>query len=142
MSRCPPDLPIAWPGARSSARGSVRDPHEAIRLALKTLSRRHQDLSQEMAELHEILGELTKEANPVLRAAQGVGVEVASILLVAAGSNRERLGDESAFASMCAVSPIQASSGRTKRHRLNRSGNRGADNALWRLAMLRMSTDE
>ncbi|MDA8373805.1 MAG: transposase [Actinomycetota bacterium] len=43
---------------------------------------------------------------------------------------------------MCAVSPIQASSGRTKRHRLNRSGNRGADNALWRLAMLRMSTDE
>jgi hypothetical protein len=31
--------------------GDVRDPHEATRLALRTLSRRHQDLSEEMADL-------------------------------------------------------------------------------------------
>ncbi|MDA8381366.1 MAG: transposase, partial [Actinomycetota bacterium] len=113
----------------------IRDPHEATRMALKTLSRRYLEMSDEMSELTKILDELTKEANPALRAAKGVGVDVASILLVAAGSNCERLRNESAFASMCGVSPILASSGQTNRHRLNRSGNRQANNALWRIAM-------
>lgn len=122
--------------------GSARDPHEATRLALKTLSRRYQDLSEEMAGLHEILDALTQEANPALRAAKGVGVDVASILLVAAGSNCHRLRNESAFAAMCGVSPIPASSGQTNRHRLNRSGNRQANNALWRIATIRMMSDE
>jgi len=120
----------------------VRDPHEATRMALKTLSRRYENLSNEMAELTKLLDELTKEANPALRAAKGVGVDVASILLIAAGSNCQRLRSESAFASMCGVSPIQASSGQTNRHRLNRSGNRQANNALWRIAVVRMTTDE
>lgn len=109
---------------------------------LQTLSRRYQDLSEEMADLTKLLDELTKEANPALRAAKGVGVDVASILLVAAGSNCQRLRNESAFAAMCGVSPIQASSGQTNRHRLNRSGNRQANNALWRIATVRMNTDE
>lgn len=122
--------------------GSLRDPHEATRLALKTLSRRYQDLSEEMADLTKPLDELTKEANPALRAAKGVGVDVAAILLVAAGSNCQRLRNESAFASMCGVSPIQASSGQTNRHRLNRSGNRQANSALWRIATVRMMCDE
>ena len=120
----------------------IRDPHEATRMALKTLSRRYMEMSDEMSELTNILDELTKEANPALRAAKGVGIDVASILLVAAGSNCERLRNESAFASMCGVSPILASSGQTNRHRLNRSGNRQANNALWRIAMVRMTTDE
>ena len=121
---------------------NVRDPHEATRLALKTLSRRYQDLSDEMADLTKLLDELTKEANPALRAAKGVGVDVAAILLIAAGSNCQRLRNESAFAAMCGVSPIQASSGQTNRHRLNRSGNRQANNALWRIAMVRMTCEE
>jgi transposase len=119
-----------------------RDPLESTRLALKTLSRRYQDLSEEMAELTKVLDQLTKEANPALRAAKGVGVDVAAILLVAAGSNCQRLRNESAFASMCGVSPILASSGQTNRHRLNRSGNRQANNALWRIATVRMTCDE
>jgi transposase len=122
--------------------GDVRDPYEATRLALKTLSRRYQDLSEEMADLTKLLDQLTNEANPALRAAKGVGVDVASILLVAAGSNCHRLRNESAFAAMCGVSPIQASSGQTTRHRLNRSGNRQANNALWRIATVRMMCDD
>ncbi len=122
--------------------GNVRDPHEATRLALKTLSRRYQELSDEIVDLTKLLDELTREANPALRAAKGVGVDVASILLVAAGTNCQRLRNESAFAALCGVSPIQASSGQTNRHRLNRSGNRQANNALWRIAMVRMTTDE
>jgi transposase len=122
--------------------GDVRDPHEATRLALKTLARRYQDLTEEIRSLTKILDGLTKEANPALRAAKGVGVDVASILLVTAGSNCCRLRSESAFAAMCGVSPLLASSGQTNRHRLNRSGNRQANNALWRIAMIRMINDE
>jgi hypothetical protein len=66
---------------------------------------------------------------------------VAAILLVAAGDNPERLRSEAAFAAMAGVSPVQASSGKTVRHRLNRSGNRQANHALWRIAMVRLTCD-
>ena len=42
---------------------------------------------------------------------------------------------------MCGVSPVRASSGRTNRHRLNRSGDRQANNALWVIARVRLSHD-
>lgn len=45
---------------------------------------------------------------------------------------------EASFAALCGASPVQASSGRTVRHRLNRGGNRQANNALWRIATTRM----
>jgi transposase len=122
--------------------GDPSDPAEATRLALRTLARRHQDLSREQTELGGHLDRLTAQVNPALRAAKGVGPDVAAILLVAAGDNAERLRSESAFAAMCGVSPIEASSGKTIRHRLNRSGNRQANHALWRIAMVRMTTDE
>lgn len=118
------------------------DPTEATRLALKTLARRYQDLTDEMGELNRVLDVLTAQANPALRAAKGVGADVAAILLIAAGENPERLRNESAFAALCGVSPVEASSGRTVRHRLNRSGNRQANHALWRIVMVRMVSDE
>ena len=52
-------------------------------------------------------------------------------LLTAAGDNPGRMNTNTAFAALCAPSPVPASSGRTVRHRLNRGGNRQANNALW-----------
>ena len=49
---------------------------------------------------------------------------------------------EASFAALCGASPVQASSGRTIRHRLNRGGNRQANNALWRIAITRMRYDQ
>ena len=66
---------------------------------------------------------------------------MAAILLVAAGDNPDRLRGEASFAAMCGVNPIEASSGKTVRHRLNRSGNRQANHALWRIVMNRLTTD-
>jgi len=66
-----------------------------------------------------------------LAALTGVGPDVASTLLLAAGDNPERLVSERSFASLCGVSPVQASSGKTRRHRLNRGGDRHANAALW-----------
>lgn len=59
----------------------------------------------------------------------------------AAGDNPERLTSEVAFAALCGVSPIKASSGKTERHRLNRGGDRRANRALHVSAMHRMKTD-
>jgi transposase len=42
---------------------------------------------------------------------------------------------------MCGVNPVEASSGKVVRHRLNRSGNRQANHALWRIAFVRLNTD-
>ena len=55
-----------------------------------------------------------------------------------AGDNPQRLRSEAAFAHLCGTAPIPASSGRTDRHRLNRGGDRHANNALWRIALVRM----
>ena len=122
--------------------GDPTDPREATKLALRSLSRRYGALTEEMKELGSVLDDLTYKANPALRSARGVGADVAAILLVAAGDNPERLRNESAFAALCGVSPVQASSGMTTRHRLNRSGNRQANNALWRIAVVRITHDE
>src|SRR5665213_582911 len=122
--------------------GDPTDPREATKLALRSLARRYESLTEEMMGLSRVLDRLTLEANPALRAARGVGPDFAAILLVAAGDNPERLRSESAFAALCGVSPVQASSGKTVRHRLNRSGNRQANNALWRIAVVRIAHDE
>ena len=94
-----------------------------------------------MDDLKASLDDLTARANPALRAVKGIGPDVAAILLVTAGDNPERLRNEAAFAAMCGVSPVEASSGKTVRHRLNRSGNRQANHALWRIATNRLITD-
>lgn len=114
----------------------------AAALALRNLARRHRALTAEIAELDRELLRLCEQANPALLGACGVGAEVASSLLIAAGDNPERMRSEAAFAALRGTSPIEASSGATTRHRLNRGGNRQANNALWRIAMIRLRIDQ
>jgi len=102
---------------------------------------RHAALSTEIAEFDRALGQVVSEAAPGLLALPGVGTDVAGAHLVAAGDNPERLSSEAAFARLCGVAPLPASSGRTSRHRLNRGGDRIANNALWRIVLVRMSSD-
>jgi Transposase IS116/IS110/IS902 family len=71
----------------------------------------------------------------------GVGIETAATLLIAAGDNPERLSRECSFAALCGVSPVDRSSGRQRHHSLNRGGNRDANRAGWRIALVRMSHD-
>jgi transposase len=63
-------------------------------------------------------------------------------LLVAAGDNPERLRSEGSFAHLCGVAPLDASSGKQQRHRLNRGGDRQANCALHTVALVRRSHDE
>jgi transposase len=59
-------------------------------------------------------------------------------LLLAAGDNPDRLRSEAAFSMLCGSSPIEASSGKTVRHRLNRGGDRQANAALHRIVIVRL----
>ena len=119
--------------------GSITTPTAATKMTLRSLARRHQFLSEEIATLNAELERLTQEAAPQLCAIKGVGPDVAGALLVAAGDNPERLRSEASFAHLCGVAPLPASSGKTTgRHRLNRGGNRQANNALWRIVIGRL----
>ncbi|WP_033344628.1 IS110 family RNA-guided transposase [Catenuloplanes japonicus] len=117
------------------------EPGVAVMIALGSLARRHQQLSAEIAELDELITPLVTAINPRLIAAFGVGPDVAAQLLITAGDNPGRLRSEAAFAMLCGVAPLPASSGRTHRHRLNRGGDRDANNALWWIAITRMGRD-
>ena len=98
---------------------------------LRHLARRYQTLNAEITQLDAEIRRLCARANPALLAATGVGPDTAAALLVAAGDNPGRMKSERSFAALCGASPVQASSGQTIRHRLNRGGNRQANSALW-----------
>ena len=98
---------------------------------LRHLARRYRALDTEIAQLEGEIRRLCAKANPALLTAKGVGPDTAAALLVAAGDNPKRMKSERSFAALCGASPVQASSGQTIRHRLNRGGNRQANNALW-----------
>jgi transposase len=113
----------------------------ATRLAMRALARRHQTLDAEISELDIHIIALTKTAAPRLLAEHGVGPETAARLLIVAGDNPGRLRSDAALAALCGASPVEASSGKTQRHRLNRGGDRQGNNALWTIANNRMIHD-
>ena len=118
--------------------GLLDGPTAAAKRALRVLARRVQSLEEEIAELEVDLDNLTQAVCPGLRQTFGVGIDGAAILLTAAGDNPERLRSDGAFAALCGVNPLPASSGKTNRHRLNRGGNRQANAALHRIAVVRL----
>jgi transposase len=121
--------------------GSKRDIVSLTKFSLRMLARRAMTLEEEIAEIDAILKPLVKETAPELVATLGIGTDAASTLLVAAGDNPERLRNEAAFAHLCGASPLDASSGKNQRHRLNRSGDRQANSALWHIVITRMVYD-
>jgi hypothetical protein len=90
--------------------------------------------------LDELLNALVRKIAPDLLALPGAGTETAAALLEAAGDNPGRLVSEAAFAHLCGAAPIPASSGRTVRHRFNPGGHRQANEALWRIVLVRMKS--
>ena len=116
-------------------------PTAATKLALRSVARRYRQLSAEIDALTAHLARLVAQVAPELVAVKGVGTDTAATLLAAAGDNPERLRSEAAFAHLCGVAPIPASSGKTVRHRLDRGGNRDANRALHLLAVRRLAWD-
>lgn len=113
-----------------------------IRLTLRELAARVAFLDAQIKSTVVRLKRITEQFAPALVALHGVGPDTASTLLLTAGDNPERLRSERSFASLTGSSPVPATSGLIKkRHRLNRGGDRLANAALWRIAMVRLGTD-
>jgi transposase len=104
---------------------------------LQRLAARIVLLERELAEIDGELGELTRALCPQLLRQPGVGPICAAQLLVST-ADRHRIESEPAFAALAGVSPVEASSGPIKRHRLNRSGDRQLNWALHMTALNRI----
>ncbi len=114
---------------------------QTLATTLRLLAKRWLSLTAELRELDATLESLTKQAAKRLRSQFGVGPQTAATLLAVAGDNPERLRSEAALAALCGANPLPASSGKTIRHRLNRSGDRTANNALWTIVLVRMRSE-
>ena len=121
--------------------GRLEDPAAAAKYTLRSLACRYLQLDKEIRVLQADLEQLTRRAAPALVSIFGVGPDTAAALLISAGSNPQRIHSEAAFAALCGVNPIPASSGKTNRHRLNRGGDRQANAALYRVVLVRLSHD-
>jgi transposase len=113
----------------------------AAKTALATLGRRAVALRREVESLDTQISWLVMSVAPSLVDLVGVGPHTAAVLLVAAGDNPDRMCSEAAWAKLCGVAPLAASSGKVTRHRLNRGGDRQANHALWIIVMARMACD-
>ena len=119
--------------------GTPTDVTGATKVARSSFARRISALEAELATLDEHLDRIVTETAPELVGAFGIGTGAAGALLVAAGDNPDRLHSEAAFSMLCGSSPVEASSGKVTRHRLNRGGDRQANAALYRIVMTRMA---
>ena len=118
--------------------GPVTTITAATKHTLRAIARRWLELHTEVSAHEKILTDLTTSAAPDLAAAFAVGPDTAAEMLIVAGDNPDRIRSEAAFARLCGVAPIPASSGMTTRHRLNRGGHRQANAALYRVVIVRM----
>ena len=120
---------------------TAHDPAGAAAFTLRLLARRIQELTGEVEALNTQISTTIQAHVPRLLQHYGVGPDTAAALLLAAGDNPERLNSEASFAALCGVSPIEASSGKTHRRRLNRGGDRQANSALYTIVIARLRWD-
>ena len=119
-------------------RARLDQPLQAAKLALRSVAHHVAELDREVADLDQALRSLVERVAPSSLALLGVGIVNAAQLLVTAGENIGRLSSEAAFARLCGAAPLEASSGRTQRHRLNPGGDRQANSALYRIVLVRL----
>lgn len=118
------------------------EPLHAAKKALRTYALRIHALDAEIAEIDAVLDTLVAKTVPTLVAMPQVGTQTAAQLLITAGENLHRFASEAQFAKLTGVAPIPASSGKTRRMRLSRGGDRQANKALYLIAIGRLRSHQ
>jgi transposase len=118
---------------RISRRLSRRTPEVQVRVA-RDLVGRCRSLTRAIAELDRELETMSMQTAPALLKPPGCAGITAAKLLAEIGPI-ERFQSDAQLARHGGVAPLQASSGRTQRHRLDRGGNRQLNCALHRIAI-------
>jgi len=124
---------------RRKARGELE---RSLWESLRSLALSWKAAKKEAAEQQEAMRAILRANAPALLDIYCCGTISAARLAITAGDNPGRMAGEPAFASLCGASPIEASSGKVKRYRLNRGGDRQANRALHTIARQRMKRDE
>lgn len=114
------------------------DPTQAAKASLRSIARRAAHLRDEIKTLDNQIQDLLEATAPQTLNVFAMGPDTTAAILVTIGDNPDRLRSEAAFARLCGVAPIPASSGKTNRHRLHRGGDRSANRALHIAVIVRM----
>ena len=118
--------PLALKLARREQTAQVRVCRDRIR-RLRELTRQIKQLERELAPL------VAKHGAPLLEIA-GCGLVTAARLLAEIG-HIDRFNTDAQLAIYAGAAPLDASSGKQRRHRLNRTGNRQLNSALHVIAL-------
>ena len=121
-------LPHDATRAQAVRHGEIRRLAIALRAAARALKANR-------AQLQAIVDELA----PGLTDRHGIG-PVSAAQAIVSFSHPGRCRNDAAFAALAGASPLEASSGRTVRHRLNRGGDRALNRALHTIALTRMAS--
>jgi transposase len=121
---------------RRARTGETRE-HTIRRLEATRLARDILDLDQQLGANKTALRAIVTDLTPGLLDHAGTG-PVSAAQAIVSYSHHGRCHSEAAFAALAGASPLEASSGRTTRHRLNRGGDRHLNNALHTIAITRM----
>lgn len=122
--------------------GELSSPLASAKVAMRAIARRWLTLHAEIQEHEHELDRMVRDRAPELMTSHGISTMTVAEMLILDGDNPERIKSEAALAKMCGVCPIPASSGQTNRMRLNRGGNRQANAAVYRVAVVRMRDHE
>jgi transposase len=110
-----------------------REPELQVRLARELVST-IRSLNRAVAQLDQELEQRTAEIAPALLELPGCAAVTAAKLLAEIGPI-DRFKSDAQLARHGGVAPLEASSGRVQRHRLDRGGNRQLNAALYRIAI-------
>lgn len=122
--------------------GDITSPFASAKMAMRAIAPRWPALHEEVQSHDQELDRVVREKAPELMKSHGISTMTVAEVLILVGDNPERIHSEAALAKLCGVCPIPASSGKPNRMRLNRGGNRQANAALYRVAIVRMRDDE
>lgn len=122
--------------------GEIYNTLASAKAAMRALAKRWLMLHEEILGHDKELGRLVTKRAPDLMESHGIATLTIAEMLILVGDDPTRIRSEAAFAKLCGVCPIPASSGKTQRFRLNRGGNRQANAALYRVAIVRMRSHE
>ena len=107
----------------------------------RDLLRRLRSLLRETRALERELHKLICEHAPALLELPGCGALTAA-RLISEVAGIERFSSDAQLAMIAGVAPLDASSGRQQRHRLNRKGNRQLNRALHQIAITQVRVHE
>lgn len=122
--------------------GEITCPMASAKSAMRATARRCLALHEEIEAHDQELERLARTRAPELMKSHGISTMTVAEMLILVGDNPKRIQSEAALAKLCGVCPIPASSGKTNRMRLNRGGNRQANAAIYRVAVVRMRDDQ